>query len=61
MNFTGYTNEQRFRVSWIADPTSQVTASESMTWSEAQMLKTSLVNVSASWVEEWNGWEWVKV
>lgn len=61
MNFTGYTNEQRFRVAWLSDSTSQVTASESMTLAEAQMLKTSLVDVFDSWLESWNGYEWEKV
>ena len=60
-NYKGYTPEQHYRVAWLADSASQVTASESMTLAEAQTLKSSLVNVVESWIESWNGWEWERV
>jgi len=60
-HFRGYTQEQKYRVAWLVDTASQATASESMTLNEAIQLKSSLVDVVDSWLEQWNGYEWEKV
>lgn len=50
--FAGYSQDQRYRVAWSGG------ASESMTLSEARTLQASK---PGSWIEEYNGWEWVKI
>lgn len=56
----GYTPDQRYRAVWRTT-TGEQSASESMTLAEAELLRAGLVDVSESWIEEWNGWEWERV
>lgn len=50
--FTGYSQDQRYRVAWHGG------ASESMTLDEARTLQASK---PGSWIEQYNGYEWERV